>query len=158
MRNATADNVTAELLAVADTIRQDSGSDHLPQNSLRRITELLVAIKDSELSPDSIRSLRSCKVWPCRPDKDSPLELVDSRTPFFVPDHKHYLDVLDHRVPVLAITGEGTGKLKALLVRLGLGSRYLSTSITVTPSATDTSLEDLALSRDLSRRASALFS
>jgi hypothetical protein len=156
--NATANNVTAELLTVADNIRQSSSSDHLPQASLKRIVDLLVAIKDSELSSHSIQSLRSCKVWPCRPDKDSPLKLVDFWMPFFVPDHKHYLDVLDHRIPVLAITGEETGKLKALLLKLGLQSRYLSASVTVTPSATDTTLEDAALSSDLSQRASALFS
>jgi hypothetical protein len=156
VKDATSATVIQELLSVVHHIQQSSGSN-LPKEKVRRVVDLLLGIKTSELSRDSIESLRSCKLWPCRPNKDASLILVSTAHAFFVPDHQNFLEILDWGVPVLELTSHDAMDLKPLFMKLGLESRFLSKAVTMTASAADMSLEAFDLSNDLFHRASALF-
>ncbi|KAF4630462.1 hypothetical protein G7Y89_g7676 [Cudoniella acicularis] len=157
VRNATSDNIVQELLAVVNSVPGYSNSPLLDEASHHRITQLLLGLKPLELSRYARNILASQRIWPYRAHGDAVMTLVFITNAFFIPDHQHFLDVLDNSIPILYFSSSNVTALKPLLLMLGLESKLLSRSVTHIDSAEDTSMPDVNLSNDLRVRADALF-
>jgi hypothetical protein len=162
VQNATATTLTHELsnLCISDL-------EDLHAKMLDRIKSLLFCLGElaekceGKLDPAAEEFLKIGSCWPRRYIGSAPVALADVQKPFFIPDHPLLLNLLEKEggsdFPVLDFQPREIGKVKRLLLALGLEERFLSVSKNETVSATDMSDPADELTSDLRKRAMALF-
>ena len=160
VQNATTLTIAHELRTAGEKFNrelQNTSAQSVP--SKRRIIDLLkaiTAIRPWILSSEAIEILRSAIIWPYRRRKDRQTHLVRLDHGFLVPDHQHFLNLFEDDLPILDLTVREVRELRPLLLKLHLNDMFLSKSVQCKDSATDKTLEDTKLSKDLRDRASAL--
>lgn len=161
--NSSFDTFTSELSAL-----RFSDPDGISAKAVTRVKDILVAIDEllgtsniTTLPATNVEILRTHRIWPRRNIGSERVGLVDLGQPFFIPDHPLLLKLLQTNqasdVPILEIQCEELRTVKRLLLALGIQGRSLSTSKKETVSAIDMSNPADDLTKDLRKRAQALF-
>jgi hypothetical protein len=145
--------ILAEISSIRAGLLEANALD-IPVDVAKRIVDLFQEL-DAPQIPGNRHQRIVLENMPRRSARDAPIRY--SPDVFFIPDHEHILGVFHDDLPVLVLTPRQADKLKPLFLAANLESRFLSTSVQETQSATDRSMVDMPLSEDLQSRASALF-